>query len=89
MSFLRRGRREKIRVEKRMVKRHMKAMYSILGEVRELAKDIYNSKLEWNEDNIVEVASGFTDMKIADMEKFLLLGNLQMLKDEDKSNNNE
>ena len=83
-SFLKKGQRERVRAEKRMVKRHMKSMYRILGEVKELALDIHNAKEDWNEDNIIEIASQYTEIEIADMEKFLLLGNLQMLKDEDK-----
>jgi len=86
-SFLKRGKRTKVKEEKRLVKQHMKAMYAILGEIKEIAKDIHNSKLEWSEDNIIELAAQFTDRKIADMEKFLLLGNLQMLKDEAEPDN--
>lgn len=86
-NFLRRGQRDRIRQEKRKVKQHMKSMYKILGEVKELALTIHNAKEEWTEDNIIDIASKYTEIKIADMEKFLLLGNLQMLKDEIKSDN--
>lgn len=86
-NFLKKGQRDRVREEKRMVKRHMSSMYRILDEVKELALDIHNAKEEWTEDNIIEIASRYTDIQIADMEKFLLLGNLQMLKDEVKSDN--
>lgn len=86
-SFLHKGQRDRVRAEKRKVKQHMKSMYRILGEVKELALDIHNAKEEWTEDNIIEIAARYTEIEIADMEKFLLLGNLQMLKDEIKSDN--
>ena len=89
-NFLSKGKREQVRDEKRLVKRHMKAMYRIMGEVKELAEDIHNDGEDWNEDNIEEIVAQYTDLKLADMEKFLLLGNLQRLRDEgeskDKSN---
>lgn len=67
----------------------MKAMYRIMGEVTELAKDIHNSKLEYTEDTIEEVAAKFSDLKIGSMEKFLLLGNLQRLESETIADNNK
>ena len=86
-SFNKIGERQKVRDEKRNVKRHMKAMYKIMGEVKALAKDIHESDTEWTEDNIIDVAAEFSDLTISDMEKFLLLGNLQQLQDEVESNN--
>jgi len=90
-SFSTKGKREKVRVDKRRTKRHMTAMYKILGEVKDLAKVIHNAGEDWTEENIVDIAANYTDLKIADMEKFLLLGNLSLLKSEDeaKSNNPE
>jgi len=90
-NFSKVGKRELDRVDKRKVKRHMSAMYRILGKVKELAKVIHEANEEWTEDNIVEIAAKYSDMQVADMEKFLLLGNLSLLKSEDeaKSNNTE
>jgi hypothetical protein len=81
------GSRAKIASEKSQVKQHMKYMYKIMDSVKELASTIHDSGVEWTEDNIEEVAAKFTDMNIANMEKFLLLGNLQLLKDEAKGDN--
>lgn len=89
MSFLKKGKRAEKRLERRRTKKHMKAFYSIMGEVKQLAQTIHDSGVEWSEENIVEVAADFTELKIADMEKFLLLGNLSLLRDEAKSNNTE
>lgn len=75
--------------ERRQVKHHIKYMYKIMDEIKLIAKDIHKSGVEWTEDNIEDVASEFTELKIADMEKFLLLGNLQMLKDEAESDNDK
>lgn len=86
-SFNKVGERQKVRDEKRSVKRHMKAMYKIMDEVKLLAKEIHESDAEWTEDNIVDVASEFSELTISDMEKFLLLGNLQLLKNEVESDN--
>lgn len=86
-SFSKKGQREVVRDEKRKVKRHMSAMYRILGEVKELAKELHETGVEITEDNIDEVVLKHTGKELAAMEKFLLLGNLQMLKRETESDN--
>lgn len=86
-SFSKVGKREVVRDDKRKVKRHMTAMYRILGEVKELAKELHESGVEITEDNIEEVVLKHTGKEIANMEKFLLLGNIQMLKRETESDN--
>ena len=88
-SFLNAGKRAKVRKEKKLVKKHMSAMYRILGEVTEIAQDMHNAKEDWNEENIVEIAAKYTDIELADMEKFLLLGKLQTLKDGVETDNSK
>ena len=86
MSFLKKMKRSTERLEKKKVRKHIAAMYEIMGDIKEIAQDIHDSGKEWNEDNIVELASEFTDRTIGDMEKFMLLGNLSMLEqDGDKT----
>jgi predicted peroxiredoxin len=86
-SFSKIGQRGIVRDEKRKVKRHMTAMYRILGEVKELAKELHETGVEITEDNVEEIVLKHTGNEIAAMEKFLLLGNLQMLKRETESDN--
>jgi predicted peroxiredoxin len=86
-SFSKIGKRGVVRDDKRKVKRHMTAMYRILGEVKELAKELHESGIEITEDNVSDVVRNYNGSELAAMEKFLLLGNLQMLKREAESDN--
>lgn len=86
-SFSKIGKRGVVRDDKRKVKRHMTAMYRILGEVKELAKELHESGIEITEDNVSDVVRNHNGSELAAMEKFLLLGNLQMLKREAESDN--
>jgi len=86
-NFSRIGKREKIRKEKRMVKKHLKRMYAIMDELDELALDIHNAKEEWTEDNIEDIASQYSELQIAKMEKTMLLGKLTQLRDNEAKDN--
>lgn len=82
------GKRKASNKDRRKVKRHMKRMYAIMDELDEVAKAIYVSAVEWNEDNIAEVAAEHTNLIIDGMEKFLLLGKLTQVKEAHEARNN-
>lgn len=84
-SFLKKGKRQAEAREKKSVGKRIKAIYSIMGEIKSLAKEMFEHEEDWNEDNIVELAANYTDRPIENMEKLMLLGNLQILKDEQES----
>jgi len=86
-SFSNIGKRDKVRKEKRMGKKHLKRMYTIMDELDELALDIHNAKEEWTEDNIKDIASQYSDLHIAKMEKIMLLGKLNQLKENETKDN--
>lgn len=80
-SFLKRSKRKAGKLERKKVQNHIKGMYKIMAEIKEVAKEIHESGRSWTEDTIEEVAASFTDRPIQNMEKFLLMGNLKSLED--------
>lgn len=93
-SFLKRGKREQVRKDKKELKQRTKDFYKILGTLDDVAKLIdykYKDSKERvvHEDSIVELASEFTDREIGSMEKFILLGKLEQLGFKDLRNKNE
>lgn len=87
-SFSKVGKREKTRNDKRLSKKHLKQMYVIMDELEIVAKEMHQAKEDWNEDNIAELAANYTELNIADMEKFMLLGKLSNLKVMDEAKDN-
>lgn len=93
-SFLKRGKREQVRKDKKELKQRTKDFYKILGTLDDVAKLIdykYKDSKERvvHEDSIVELAAEFTDREIGSMEKFILLGKLEQLGFKDLRNKNE
>ncbi len=81
-NFFKKGKRLAAAASNKRVKHHTKEFYKIPGELESVAAKItedylYNSKEKVTQDNIVEIASKYTDRTIEDMEKFLLLGKLE------------
>jgi len=88
-NFNRTGRREQIRIDKRDVKKRMKAVYEIMDKLDTVAGNMYKSDVEYTEENIEELARPYTDLKLEGLEKFLLLGKLQTMKDNETKDNAE
>lgn len=83
-NFLKRGKRAEDISNKKEIKHRMKDFYKILGTLDDVAKLIDykykdNKEVKVTEKNIVEIASEFTDRKLEEMEKFILLGKLDQL----------
>lgn len=75
-NFLRKGRRKEQEVIRRVTKKHTKAFYKILGELDRVANEMKLHEEEVTKDNIVEVASNYTDIKIENLEKIVLMGKM-------------
>ncbi len=80
-SYMKKGKRLNSITESIEVKKRMKYVYAIMGELDDVAAEIYKAKEDWTEENIVEVASKYTKLKIEGLESMLLLGKLQNIKD--------
>jgi len=80
-NYFRIGKRESIKKQKKDVKKRLKRIYQIMDELDTIAAKIFQSGKECTEDNIIEVASEFTDLRIEGMETMMLMGKLQNLKD--------
>ena len=85
-SFLKKGKRIKAASDKKEVKKRVKAVYAKLNELHLVAEEMKLHQEEVNEDNIEEIASNYTDMKLDGFEKFILLGKMNIEKDEIKDN---
>jgi len=76
MSFLRKGRRESLKLQKNKSKKHVKEFYKILHELDEVAKEMKICGEKVTHDNIEEIASNYTDRTIGKYEKIILLAKM-------------
>ena len=76
-SFLKRGKRAEVRKKNKEIKHRTKEFYKILRELDEVARMIVKKDIEVSEENIQEIAEQFTDRKIENLEKLVLLGKIQ------------
>jgi hypothetical protein len=94
-NFIKQGLRQQKIKDKKEVKKRIKAIHSIMEELDEVAQAIILKDDEViTEDNIVEIASKYTDRPIEGYEKMILLSKLEsigkvkkenILKDETKT----
>lgn len=76
-SFLKKGlRSQKVKKDKE-TKRHVKEFYKIIGVINEIT-DSLDPNISYTEDNINEYTLPFLGRDLDDMEKFLILGKLEM-----------
>ena len=77
------------RIAELRVKKHIKEIYKIMGELETITPSIYqdNKDVEFTEDNIDEIAIKYTNRKLENLERFILLGKLQLLKDAETKDN--
>jgi hypothetical protein len=78
-NMLRKGKRIAARKNKKETKKHTKEFYKILGELDEVAEAMLDNEEvmeKLTDENLVELASEFTDLKIEGLEKFVLKGKL-------------
>jgi hypothetical protein len=88
-NYSRTGKREQLRVDKRDVKKRMKRVYEIMEILDGVAGNMYKPEIEYTEENIEEYARPYTDLTLEGLEKFLLLGKLHTIKDnESKTEDN-
>lgn len=78
-SFLKQGQRKEQVKKKKIVQKHLKAIYSKLDELNAVALDIIDKEdlSTITEDNIVEVASKYSDVSLEEYEKSILLSKLE------------
>ena len=85
-SYMKQGLRKMKVVEDKKVKKHVKAFYSIMHTMEEISKEL-DPTLEYNEDNINDYVKPMLGRDLDNMEKFLLLGKLNIVNNETKNNN--
>jgi hypothetical protein len=79
-TYSKNGLRQVKLAEKKKTKAHVKAFYSILGQIDDVAKQL-DLMLEYNEDNINEYVNPIINRDLDSMEKFLVLGKLHTAKE--------
>jgi hypothetical protein len=72
--------------EDKKVKKHVKAFYNIIGEIDKISKEL-DPKIEYTEENINEYVKPMLGRDLDNMEKFLLLGKLNVVNNETNDNN--
>lgn len=86
-SFLKQGLKKSQHKKKKEVKKRVKAMYNIMNELDDVARDIaLNEEETITEDNLVDIASNYTDREIEGFEKLILLSKLEGLGKINKEN---
>ena len=85
-SYMKQGLRKMKVAEDKKVKKHVKAFYSIMHTMEEISKEL-DPTLEYNEDNINDYVKPMLGRDLDNMEKFLLLGKLNVVNNETKNNN--
>lgn len=85
-SFSKQGYRVNKLQDNKKVKKHIKSFYSIMGKMEEVASDIKSKypDMEFTEENIDEYANPLMGRDLDSMEKFLILGKLHYVGNEDK-----
>lgn len=78
-SFLKQGQRKEQVSKKKIVQKHLKAIYSKLDELNAVALDIIDKEdlSTITEDNIVEVATKYSNISLESYEKSILLSKLE------------
>lgn len=79
-SYLKNGQRQAKLAERKKTKAHIKSFYNIIGQMDIIAKQL-NPILEYNEDNINDYVKPIFGRDLDSMEKFLVLGKLQTVKE--------
>lgn len=87
-NFLKQGARANNAAEKKETKQRLKEIYKIMDTLDEIAPKIYKEE-EWAEDNVITLAAKYTDINIGGLEKMLLLGKLENIREglDGKANN--
>ena len=76
MGFLRKGKRQEVKRQKKNTKQHLKEFYKILHELEDVAIAIKKDGVEVTEYNIIDIASEYTTRKIGKFEKNILLSKI-------------
>ena len=77
-SFASRGLRQTVLLKNKETKKHIKAFYSIIGEIDNISNQLDKS-IEYTEDNINEYVNPMLGRDLDSMEQFLLLGKLNVV----------
>jgi hypothetical protein len=87
--MLKQGYRKATIEKSKVVKKHVKAFYGILGEMEFLANEIntIHPTVEFTEENINEYAQPIYGRDLDGMEKFLVLGKIHTQRDNETSDN--
>jgi len=85
-SYLKNGLRKAKLAERKKTKAHIKAFYNILGQMDVVAKQL-DPMLEYNEDNINEYVNPIIGRDLDSYEKFLVLGKINIIKENETKNN--
>jgi len=83
-NFLKQGKRKSEDYKRRNAKVHTKEFYKILDKISTIVPELLKEDIEYTEENINEYASKYFGRDIDNMEKLLLLGNLQIKLNETK-----
>jgi hypothetical protein len=84
-TYTKNGGRQVKLAERQKVKAHVKAYNKILLELEDVADQLKNVNVEFDEDNINEYVKPIYGRDLDSMEKFLVLGKLHYKKDEDNA----
>lgn len=89
-NFLHRGKREKIKREKKDIKKRLKHIHKVLDELNDivLAIDKDNKLDSVDKDNIVEVVSEYSSLLLGEYEINILLSKIEHLKNIKSSTKN-
>ena len=85
-NFASRGLRQTVLLKNKETKKHIKAFYSIIGEIDKISRQL-DPKVEYTEENIDEYVNPILGRDLDSMEKFLVLGKLHYGKEESSDNN--
>jgi hypothetical protein len=80
-SFAKRGERQAKVAKDKMVKKHTKGFYKILGKMDILANQL-DPLIEYNEENINEYVEPVYGRNLDSMEKFVVLGKMHRIKED-------
>lgn len=79
-SFLKQGLRKQQQKQKKQVLKRIDAIYGIINELDYIAEEINKNETDIiTEENIAEIASSYSDLKIEGFEKLMLLSKLEEL----------
>jgi hypothetical protein len=85
-SYLKNGQRQAKLAERKKTKAHVKAFYQIMNKMDVVAKQL-DPMLEYNEDNINEYVNPIIGRDLDSYEKFLVLGKINIIKENETENN--